>query len=444
MDYIKLINSLVSKAKDFGADSAEIYLESGRNLSIQVQDGEIETIQEAYSSGVGFRVIVEGKMGFSHCNELTDKALEDTLKRAVQFAKLTTADPNNVLPDSKEITRVDGLYDAELVKIPMERKIKMAIELEKLAMKDPRITKSSGASYGEGQGEVYVANTSGFLKVYKSTGCNVGVSVVAEKGDQKNTGGEYCSRRYFADLKPLEEIASAASRKAWELLDPVMIPTQRAAVIFDPEVAGSIFGGILAALNGERVLQGASFLKDYLDKPFASPLLTLVDDGTRFKGQGCAPFDGEGVPTQKRTLIEAGVVKGFIYNTIVAKRAGTQSTGNASRGGFTSLPGVGPHQVIVRPGDYTPAQIIKATDKGLLLKEVTGYGIDPVSGNFSGGATGFWIENGVIKHPVQGVTIAGNAFDIMKDIDMMGNDVDMDRGLAAPTFRVKQMQIGGK
>ncbi len=444
MDYIKLINSLVSKAKGFGADAAEIYLETGRNLSIQVQDGEIETIEEAYSAGVGFRVIVEGKMGFSHCNELTNDALEDTFKRAVAFAKLTTADPNNVLPDNKDITQVNGLYDAEIIKVSMEKKIKMAIDLEKLAMKDPRITKSSGASYGEGMGEVYIANTNGFLKVYKSTGCSIGVSVVAEKGEQKNTGGESCSRRYFADLKPLGEIAEKASRKAWELLDPVMIPTQKAAVIFDPDVAGSIFGGILAALNGERVLQGASFLKDYLDKPFASPLLTIVDDATRDRGMASAPFDGEGFPTCKQILVEQGVVKAFIYNTIVAKRAGKKSTGNASRGGFTSLPGVGTHNVIVRPGESTPAQIIKATNKGLLLKEVTGYGIDPVTGNFSGGATGFWIENGVIKHPVQGVTIAGNAFDIMKNIDMMGNDLDYNRGMAAPTFRVKEMQIGGK
>ncbi len=444
MDYIKLLNSLVSKAKGFGADAAEIYLETSRNLSIQVQDGEVETIEESYSAGVGFRVIVEGKMGFSHCNQLTDEALEDTFKRAITFARLTTADPNNVLPDNKGITQVDGLYDSEIVKIPMDKKIQMAIDLEKLAMKDPRITKSSGAGYGEGQGEVYIANTNGFLKVYKSTGCSIGVNVVAEKGEQKNTGGESCSRRYFADLKPLVEIAEKASRKAWELLDPIMIPTQRAAVIFDSEVANSIFGGVLGALNGEKVLQGASFLKDYLDKQFASPLLTIIDDGTRFKGMGSAPFDGEGFPTQKRVLVEQGVVKGFIYNSIVAKRAGTESTGNASRRGFTSLPGVGTHNVIIQAGQHTPDEIIRSTAKGLLLKEVTGYGIDSVTGNFSGGATGFWIENGKIKHPVQGVTIAGNAFDILKDIDMMGNDLDYNRGFIAPTFRVKEMMIGGE
>ncbi len=443
-DYIKLTESLVSKAKKLGASAAEVYLETGRNLSIQVQDGEIETIEEASSAGVGFRVIVDGKMGFSHCNDLSDMALEDSLKRAIEFARLTTPDENNVLPDNQGLTQVEGMYDPAIAKVPMDKKIQMAIDIEKLAMKDPRITKSSGAGYGEGEGEVFIANSNGLSKTYKSSGVNIGVNVVAEKEEQKNTGGEYCSRRYFADLLPLDEIATKAAKKAWELLDPVMIPTQRASIIFDPSVAGSIFGGIIGALNGERVTQGASFLKDYLDKPFASPLLTLVDDGTRTKGLGSAPFDGEGVPTQKQVLIEKGVVKGFIYNTIVAHRAGSASTGNASRGGFTSLPGIGTHNVYVEAGANSPEEIIKATDKGLLLKEVTGYGIDSVTGNFSGGATGFWIENGEIKHPVQGVTIAGNAFDILKDIDMMGNDLDFNRGLSAPTFRVKQMQIGGK
>ena len=311
-------------------------------------------------------------------------------------------------------------------------------------MSDTRITKSSGAGYGESESEVFIANSNGLVKSFKSSGYSLGVEVVAEKGDQKNTGGESCSRVFFADLKPLEEIAAEASKKAWELLDPVMIPTQRASVIFDPDVARSLIGGIIAAINGERVLQGASFLKDYLNKPFASSLLTIIDDGTRAKGLASSPFDGEGVPTIKNTLVQNGILKSFIYNTKAAKRAGVKSTGNASRGGFNSLPGIGTHNVYLEAGKHTKEEIIKATKKGLLLKEVTGYGIDSVSGNFSGGATGFWIENGQIKHPVKGVTIAGKALDILNGIDMMGNDLDMNQTFSAPTFRVSEMQIGGK
>jgi PmbA protein len=444
MNYIELAEKLVKKSISLGANAAEVFLETNRNLSVQVLNSEIETIEEASSQGVGFRVFVDGKMGFSHCNDLSDRSLEDTISKAIAFAKLSSPDENNVLTDDKGITSVEGLFDPGIASEPMDKKINMALDLEKLAMKDPRITKSSGAGYGEGESEIFIANSKGILKNYKSSGCSLGVSVVAEKGDQKNTGYEYCSRVFYSDLLPMEEIAAVASKKAIELLDPVMIKTQKAAVIFDPDVARSLFGGIMTAINGERVLQGASFLKDYLNKQFASPLLTLIDDGTLQKSLGSAPFDGEGVPTIKNTLVENGVLKSFIYNTKAAKRAGVKSTGNASRRGFSSLPGIGTNNVYVVAGKHTREEIIANTKKGLLLKEVTGYGIDAVSGNFSGGASGLWIENGEIIHPVKGVTIAGRAFDILNAIDMIGNDLNMNKTNSAPTFRVAEIQIGGK
>ena len=444
MKYTDLTEKLVKKCISLGADAAEVFLESNRNLSINVLKSEIETIEEASTQGVGFRVFVEGRMGFSHCNDLNNKSLEDTISRAIAFARLSTPDENNVLTDDKSLTVVDNLYDPSVAAIPMDKKINMALDLEKLAMKDPRITKSSGAGYGEGETEVFIANSNGLNKSYKASGCSLGVYVVAEKGDQKNTGGENCSRVFFSDLVPLEEIAAVASKKALRLLDPVMIKTQKATVVFDPDVARSLLGGILTSINGERVSQGASFLKDYLNKQFASPLLTIVDDGTIPKKMGSAPFDGEGVPTLKNTLVENGVLKSFIYNTYAAKRAGVKSTGNASRGGFSSLPGIGTHNILVAAGKNTRNEIIADTKKGLLLLEVTGYGIDAVSGNFSGGASGLWIENGEIIHPVKGVTVAGRAFDILGAIDMMGNDIDLNRPFAAPTFRVTEMQIGGK
>lgn len=443
MNYTELTNKLVSEALKMGATSAEVYLETGRNLTIQVLNEEIETIEEASSAGIGFRVIVDGKSGFSHSNDLKEASLKDTLKRAIEFAKLTTADKNNVLPSNKGVTTVDGLFDPEISKIPMEQKIDMALKLEKLAMADERISKSSGAFYGESEGEVYIANSNGISKNYKSNGCSLGVSVVAEKDEQKNTGGEYCSRRFFKDLLPLDEIAQKAADEAAELIDPKMIPTQKAAVIIDTGAAGSMIRGIIGALNGERVLQGASFLKDSMNKSFASPLLTIVDDGTRAKGMASAPFDGEGVPTQKRILVEKGVVKGYTYNTIAASRAETESTGNASRRGFNGLPGIGTHNLYVEPGNKTREEIIASTKKGLLVTQITGYGINSVNGNFSGGANGFWIENGKKKHPVKGVTIAGTADEILNAIDIMGNDIDMNKSFTVPTFRVKEMMIGG-
>jgi PmbA protein len=444
MDYKGLSEQLVKKCLKKGADAAEVYLETGRNLSVEVRNGEIETIQEAAAYGAGFRVFVKGRMAFSSCNDFSEKALEDTISRAINFARISTADPDNVLPDDKGMTEVAGLYDETIAKIPMDKKIELAKKVEKLAMQDPRITKSAGSGYGEGEGEVFLANSHGLLKSAKSSACSFGVSVVAEKGEQKSSGGESCGRRFYADLKPAEEIAAKAARDAYSMLDPRPVKTQKAAVIFDREVAYALLGGILGAINGESVLQGASFLGKKMDQRIASELITLIDDGTREKGMGSEPFDGEGVPTQRRIILDKGILKGFLYNTIVAKRGGLKSTGNASRSGFTSLPGIGPHNFYMAAGQAKPEDIIMATKTGLWLKEVTGYGINPVNGNFSGGASGFWIEDGKVAFPVKGLTVAATADEMLNGIDLVADDLDLDRTMTAPTFRIKLMQIGGE
>ncbi|MGB7294919.1 MAG: TldD/PmbA family protein [Candidatus Aminicenantales bacterium] len=444
MDYKELAEQLVKKCLKRGADAAEVYIETSRNLRLEVRKGEVETVQEAAGYGAGFRVFIQGRMAFASSNDLGEEALDDAIGRAIGFAKITTADPNNVLPDDQGITSVAGLYDPQIAEVKMEEKINLAKKTEKLAMQDPRITKSDGATYREAEGEVFIANSNGLVKSYKHGGCAFGVSVVAEKGEQKSSGGESCSRRFYKDLKPAEEVAAKAARDASEMLDPKPLKTQKAAVIFDRDVARALLGGILGAVNGERVLQGASFLGKSLGQRIGSELITIIDDGTREKGLASAPFDGEGVPTQKRVIVDKGVLKSFMYNTIVARRAGVRSTGNASRFGFTSLPGIGPHCFYMAAGEAKPEDIIKATKVGLLVKEVTGYGINPVNGNFSGGAAGFWVEDGKIAFPVKGLTIAGTADGMLNGIDLVADDLDLNRTMTAPTFRIKLLQIGGE
>ncbi|MGB8953270.1 MAG: TldD/PmbA family protein [Candidatus Aminicenantales bacterium] len=444
MDTKDLTEQLVKQCLKKGADAAEVYLQTGRNLSVEVRNGNVETIEEASTHGVGFRIFIKGRMAFSSCNDFQEASLDNAISHALEFARSMTPDENNILPDDKGRTDVHGLYDPQIAKIPIETKIEQAKNLEKLAMKDPRITKSAGASYGEAEGETFISNSNGLSKSYQASGCSLGVSVVAEKDEQKSSGGEFCTRRFYADLKTPEEIAEKAAREAYGMLDYRMVKTQRAAVIFDPDVAYALLGGIIGALNGERVLQGASFLARKLGQKIASDFVTIFDDGTRPKGMASAPFDGEGVSTQNRVIIDKGVLKGFLYNTIVARRAGVQSTGNASRGGFTSLPAIGPHNFYLAAGEATPEEIIKATKVGLLLKEVTGYGINPVNGNFSGGAGGFWIEDGTIAFPVKGLTVAGTADEILNGIEMVGNDLDLNKTVTSPTFRVRELQIGGE
>jgi PmbA protein len=444
MDYKALTEEMVIKCKKKGADAAEVYLASSRNLSVRIRNGDIETVQQADSHGVGIRVLCQGRMAFSSCNDLSETALEETVASAVRFAASTTAEEHNVLPDEMGVTRVEGLYDPQIAQVPLDTKIEMVIKVEELAMKDGRITLSSGASYGENEGQIFLANSNGLSKNYQMSACSYGVSVVAEKGDQKSPGGESCSRRFFADLEPPEKLAEKAIQEAVTQLDPRMIETQRAAVIFHSDVARAVWGGVLGAIDGERVLQGASFLGNKMDQQIGSELITLIDDGTRSKGMGSKWFDGEGVPTRRRIVVEKGVLRGFLYNTIAAKRAGVKSTGNASRGSFRSLPGIGAHNFYMVMGEYTPEEIIQATDKGLLLKGITGYGINPVNGNFSGGASGFWIEKGKIAFPVKGITVAGKAEEMLNGIDMVGDDLDLNRSFTAPTFRIKDLQIGGR
>ena len=444
MDYKVLAEDLVKQCLKKGVDEAEVFIESGRQLTIEIRNGDLETVQEISAHGAGFRVFVKGKMAFSHCNDFKESALDNAIKSAVQFAKHTTPDENNVIPDDRGMTEVEGLYDPRIAQVAMDEKIELAKAVERLAMKDRRITKSAGSTYFEGEEEIFLANSKGLSKSYKNSACGFGASVVAEKGDQKTSGGEFCTRRFYADLKSPEEIAKKAAKDAYSMLDPRMVKTQKATAIFDPDVARAILGGLLGAVNGERVLQGASFLRDKVGQKIGSSLLTIIDDGTRAKGMSSSPFDGEGVPTQKRMIVDKGVLKGFMYNTIVAKRAGVKSTGNASRGGFTSLPGIGAHNFYMEAGTSDPKDIIKSVKNGLLLKGVTGYGINPVNGNFSGGASGFWIRNGKVAFPVKGLTIAGTADEMLNGIDMLGTDLDLTRGFTAPTFRIKNIQIGGE
>jgi len=444
MDYKLLSKELVKKCLKKGADAAEIFLESQRNLDIEVRNQEIESIQESATHGVGFRVLVKGSLGFAHCNNFEPKALESTLQSAIEFAKNTTPDENNLLPENAESATVEGLYDPQIGRISMEQKIELIKSAESLAMKDPRITKSAGSSYGEAEIEVFLANSNGLVKNYQASQCYYTASVVAEKGEQKSSGFDYATRRFFSDLPAAESIAAKAAQKAYEMLDPRMVKTQRVPVIFNPDVAFSLLGGILGAINGEIVIQGASFLGDKLNQKIAAETISIFDDGICAKGLASQPFDDEGVPTQKQVIVENGVLKSFLYNTVVAKRAGTHSTGNATRGGFTELPTIGAHNFYIAAGNHSPEEIIRSTPKGLLVTGVTGYGINRVNGHFSGGASGFWIENGKIAFPVKGLTIAGTAQEMFFAIDMLGNDLDLNRTLTMPTLRISDLQVGGE
>ncbi len=442
-DHEQLSEELVRKCLKKGAGAAEVYLRSAHEVSVDVRNGAIETVKEASSSGLGIRIFTGRKMGFASSNDLAPASLDRAVEKAVSFARIMVEDKANVLPEATGETRVDGLFDPDLGKVPLDKKIDLARTAEKMALKDARITKSDGAGYSQTESEVWIANSNGLLQGFRSSVCRLGVAVIAEKDGQKSPGGEYCSRRSLAALDPPEKIAGKAAENAVRMLGPKSVKTQKAPVIFDREVTASLLGGIISAMNGEKVSQGASFLAGRTGQSIAVEQMTLVDDGTMAGGLGSAPFDDEGVPTARRIMIDRGVLRGFMYNTAAAVLAGTKSTGNASRSGYDGLPEIGPHNFYMEAGQAKRADILASTPRGLLVTELTGYGINPVSGNFSGGVSGFWIEDGRIVHPVIGLTVAGSAEEILKGIDAVADDLDRRLALAAPTIRVRGLQIGG-
>ena len=429
MDYKQLAEDLVKSCLKKGADAAEVYLQSGRNLSIEVRNGQLETVEEAASQGVGFRVFVKGRMAFSNCNDLSPASLDSTIASAIEFARVTTADENNVLHDDGRVTAIEGIYDPAMG-CQMDSQDRDGAEVEKLALKDPRVTKSA-ARLRENENEFRPTRTASrrltscLLFARASSSCG--------KGRQKSSAAVVPKAFSSPISKPPRKSPPGGARQS-RMLDPRPVRTQRAAVIFDRDVASSLLGGIVGAVNGERVLQGASFLGSRLNQKIASELVTLIDDGTLPKGLASRPFDGEGFPTARRVIVEKGVLKGFMYNVIAARRAGVASTGNASRGGFFESSGI-PHCFYMRRmgkrGDIIAQPI------GLLLKRDR-LMHQPVSGDFSAGASAL-DENGA--SPSRGPDIAERRRDAQRDRHV-GATFDLSRTSTAPPSD-SEMQIGG-
>jgi PmbA protein len=444
MDYKDLASSLVKQCQKKGASETEAYLEEGRTLEIEVRNGDIESMKQAGLKGVGLRVFVEGKMAFAESSNFTEEALADVVDKAIALAKQTSFDEFNQLPSPSEYTTTLNIYDAKLATIPLDKKISLAKEVEQLALKKHELIKRSyGAGYSDAEVTVYIVNSKGASASFKKSFCNLGVGVIAVDKNIMQPGFYYSSACYFDDLKKSDEIASKASDFAVKLFGGKPVKSQQVPVVFHPRAGRSLLFGLMRAINGEQVYQKASFLADYLNKQIASELITIIDDGIMDKGIGSQPVDDEGVATRKKTIVEKGILKMFIYNTYSAAKAGTVSTGNARRADYRSIPQIGHTNFYMENGKTEPAEIIKEVDNGLYLMATQGGGVNPVNGNFSTGASGLWIAEGKTTNPVANITLAGNIFDMLKGVDAFGNDLELSSTFACPTFRIKKMTIGG-
>ena len=445
MDYRDLATDLLRRARTKGADAADVLVAEGTDFSVTVRKGEVETLKEAGSKAIGLRVFVGRRTATSYTSDFSPDGLE-TLLQTVEMARVTGEDPAAGLPD--EVTPAEdvelGLYDPSAAALPTEERIDRARRAEAAALAvSPEITNSQGGSYGSDEGFVVLANTAGFLGSYRSSAVSLSTTPVAERGGGMERDYWYTTGRGLSDLLSPEEVGRIAAERTLRRLGARKVSTAEVPIVFDPETSAELLGQVFRAISGYSVFRNATFLKDKLGQQVASPLLTMVDEGRRVRGLGSRPFDGEGLRTRRNVPLEAGVLRHFLCDTYSARKIGAKATGNARRG-VGGGPSVGAGNLSFAPGTTPPDQIIGEVERGLYVTDTIGFGVDLVSGDFSQGAVGQWIEKGRFVHPVHEVTVAGNLKTMLMDIDAVGNDLEWRGAVASPTLRVRKLMVAGR
>ncbi len=307
---------------------------------------------------------------------------------------------------------------------------------------DPRIKNSEGAEFDSSRYGVMFANSQGFFGEYEGSSFSLVVQPIAQDGDSMQQGFWYTANRRFAKLEDAEETGRTAARRALRRLGARKIKTTRVPIVFDPDMAAGLIRTLAGAASGPALYKGTSFLIGRLGDRIAAPNVTIIDDGTMPGGLGSKPFDGEGLATRRQHLVEKGILKTYLLDCYSARKLHLAPTGNAARA-VGQAPTVSANNLYLEPGQYTPEQIIGSVKRGLYLTEQIGFGINMVTGDYSRGAGGLWIEDGQLTHPVQEITIAGNLKDMFQNIEMIGNDLRWRSSVVAPTLKISEMTIAG-
>ncbi len=446
MDTKKIGEDVVKRAVKSGADEAEAVIANIKEFSVSVRKGEVETLQKSVSKGLGLRIFINKQLGFSYTSDFSPESLEETVKKTVELARITESKPWQGLPDfGPQPLRNLDLFDPEMAKVPDEKKIALAKEVERVAMAhDKRITNSEGGSFSNYEGESGLFNSKGISYTQKETQYGFGVYVIAGEGDNMQGGGWSSSKRYFTELAPVEEVAKTAAERAVAMLGAKSVETKKVPVIFDRYATGAFWMGVLSALNGDSAFRKTTFMTEMLEKSIASPLITIIDDPTRPRFVASTSYDGEGNATRRNTIVDKGLLKMFFYDSQTARKAGVKVNTLARRGSYKGSPSAGFLCITVENGKDDPAALLKDVKEGLLVTGMRGLGTDVTTGAFSVGCSGFWIVDGAKAFPVDGVTLGGTTLEILKGIDKVANDLDLRGSLNSPSFRVAEITVGGK
>ena len=444
--YGQLAMDLLAKAKREGATEADIIIADGENFSVQVRLGAVDRLTKAREKHLGLRVFVGKRSASTSTSDFSADSLNQLVTETCILAKAVVEDPVSGLPVADQMAgerpELD-LYDP--TRLNTEQQIELAKRVEAAAMStDERVTNSEGGDFDSSSGRVVLGNSHGFLGEYQSSSFSMSVSPIATDPDTgaMQRDSWYSVQRKFSKLDSPEEVGLEAARRTVRKLGAKKEATQRVPVIFDSETAGSLMGNLCSAVSGYSLYKGASFLAGQLEKPLAPDYVTVYDDGRVVGGLGSRPFDGEGLPTRKTTVVERGVLKSYLLDTYSGRKLGLPSTGNASRS-VGENPSVGPTNFYLTPGTKTAQDIIKTVKQGLYVTDLIGFGINMVTGDYSRGAAGFWIEGGELAYPVEEITIAGNLKEMFAGIEMIGSDLVFRGRIASPTVKISEMMVAG-
>lgn len=448
VDLRELVQSVVKRAQELGATAAESVVSEGSEFSTSVRLGEVETLKESGARGLGVRVFVGHHAANTSTSDISPDGVAQMVRGAIELAKITSEDPVGGLPEADEFGQLAGdlgLYFEDVYSLSNEERIAQARRAEKAALAvDPRLKNSDGGTFDASLGRKVLANSLGFVGEYKSSYCSISAVPIAsdEQGNMQRDYW-YSVARTLKKLDSPEEVGRIAAERTLRRLGARRVKTQKVPIVFDRQTAGALLDHVADAVNGDAIYRHASFLAGKLGQEVFGKNVTVIDDGTMKGGFGTRPFDGEGVPTRRTPVIEGGELKSYLLNTYTAKKLNLKTTGNASRG-LAGTPGIGNGNFYLQPGEKSPEEIIKGVKQGLFVTEFLGFGINLVTGDFSRGASGLWIENGEIAYPVEEITVAGNLGEMFRNLSEIGNDLVWRGAVACPTLRIEGMTIAGE
>jgi PmbA protein len=442
-----IASAAVKRAVELGATDAECTVSEGEEFSAGVRMREVETLKQAGSRGAGIRVLMGQHTGSSHTSDLTPIGIENMVRAALSLAKITGEDPYAGLPESSELGRLSTdlhLYDEAIAQLETDWKIGEALQAEEAALgADPRIQNSEGAAFDSYLGRQVFANSRGFLGAYRMSSCGLSVAPVAKSDGSMERDYWHTASRRVSGIESPAQVGLRAAQRALRRLNPRKINTQKAPVIFEPRTARSLLGDLCDAVNGGAIYRRASFLAGKLGEKVAFEALTIIDDSTIPGLFGSAPFDDEGVVSRRNVVVERGVLKSYLLNTYCARKLGLKTTGNASRG-LGGNAGVGPGNFFIEPGEVNEDVIVRGVRNGLYVTELIGASANTVTGDYSSGAAGLWIENGELAYPVSEITIAGNLQHMLLSLDQVASKLEFRHSIESPAILIGEMTISGR